>query len=154
MEILIAVVIGIVLLTVILYLVLMQVRVKQMKQANRLLEEFKEENIIAYTSAANYIGVESSGYEQVRGNGFLILTSHFLLFERLAPQKRLLIPLRKTYRVDQVSSFLGRRNIKPILRVAFTNEEGEQDTLGIVLRDPDKWEQLIHAASQQARKFV
>ena len=154
MDILLAGVIGLALVTVLLYLVLMQVRVKQIKQANRLLEEYKEENIVAYTSAANYIGVESSGYEQIRGNSFLLLTSHFLLLERLAPEKRLMIPLRKIYRVDQVSSFLGRRNIKPILRVAFSNEEGEQDTLGVLLRDPDKWEQLIHAASEQARKFV
>ena len=154
MEILFGVVIGVVLFTVLMYLVLMQVRVKQMKQANQLLEEFKEENIVAYTSAANYIGVESSGYEQVRGNSFLMLTSQFLLLERLAPRKRLMIPLRKIFRVDQVASFLGRRNIKPILRVAFTNDEGEQDTLGILLKDPDKWEQLVHAASGQARKFV
>ena len=154
MTILIEIVIGVTLFAVVLYLVLMQIRVKQMKQANRLLEEYKEENILAYTSAANYIGVESSGYEQLRGNSFLLLTSHFLLLERLAPEKRIMIPLRKIFRVDQVSSFLGRRNLKPILRVAFSNDEGEQDTLGILLRDPDKWEQLIHAASEQARKFV
>ena len=154
MDILLIVVFGLALFTVLLYLVLMQIRVKQMKQANRLLKEFKEENILAYTSAANYIGLESSGYKQVRGNSFLLLTSHFLLLERLAPEKRLTIPLRKIYRVDQVSSFLGRRNIKPILRAAFTNDEGEQDTLGILLKKPDKWEQLIRAASEQARKFV
>jgi type II secretory pathway pseudopilin PulG len=154
MGILFGIAIGAVLLTVVLYVVLMQVRVRQMKQANQLLDEYQEENILAYTTSANYLGIESAGMGQVRGNGFLMLTSSFLLLERMAPKHRLQIPLRKIFRVDQVSSFLGRRNIKPILRISFTNDEGEQDTLGILLKDPDKWQQLIHAASEQARKFV
>lgn len=154
MEILFVIAISLILFAVLLYIVLMQVRVRQMKQANQLLEEFQDENIVAYTSAANYIGVESSGYEQVRGNGFLMLTSHFLLFERLAPKKRIMIPLRKVFRVDLVSSFLGRRNVKPILRIAFTDDQTEQDKLGLLIKDPNKWQQLIQAASEQARKFV
>ena len=154
MDTLFAIIIGAVLFVVLLYVILMQVRVKQVKQANQLLEEFKEENILAYTTSANYMGIESSGMEQIRGNGFLMLSSHFLLFERLSPAKRLLIPLRKIYRVDQVPSFLGRRNIKPVLRIAFTDDNGEQDKAGVLLRDPDKWQHLIQAASDQARKFV
>jgi hypothetical protein len=154
METFFTIVIGIVLFTVLLYVILMQVRVKQVKQANQLLEEFSEENILGYTTSVNYIGVESSGLEQIRGNGFLMLSSHFLLFERLTPNKRIMIPLRKVYRVDQVPSFLGRRNIKPVVRIAFADDRGNQDKLGLLLRDPDKWQHLIQAASEQARKFV
>ncbi|MBI9049889.1 MAG: hypothetical protein JEZ00_10740 [Anaerolineaceae bacterium] len=154
MEIIFSVLIATVVFAVILYIVLMQVRVKQVKQANTLLEEFKEENILAYTSAANFVGIESKGMGQVRGNGFLLLSSHFLLFERLAPKMRVNIVLRKIIRVDQVSSFLGKRNIKPVLRIFYTDEHGEQDKIGFFIKDPDKWQNLIRKANEQSRKFV
>jgi hypothetical protein len=154
MNLLLPILIMISTLFVVFFLVLMLVRMSLVGQANRILDEFSREEIIAYTSAANFMGQESKGVRQWRGNGFLLLTTHLLMFERLKPGKRISIPLQKIQRVDQVSSFLGKRKTKPVLRVLYTKENTETDSVGITVPEPQRWQKLIQSASLPRKKMV
>ena len=139
---------------VIVFILMMQLRMKQMQQATHVLDEYQLEKTIAYTSAANFIGIESVGVRQVRGNGFLLLTDTNLVFERLAPKLRVKIPVRKIQRVDLVQSFLGKRNVKAILRVVYLNDEAQLDSMGILVRETERWQRLIKNTSDTVKKIV
>ena len=139
---------------VLVFVLLMQIRMKQMQQATRLLEDFRQEKVIAYTTAANFVGLESKGMKQWRGNGFFLITDTHLVFERLTPKILVMIPVQQIQRVDLVSSFLGKRHIKPILRVVFLNDQAQPDSMGILIREPQHWQHLVRNTSDVAKTML
>jgi hypothetical protein len=53
------------------------------KRINRIVDKYKEKNIILLSKKANFLGIESLKKDQVRGNGLLLLTEKELIFRRL-----------------------------------------------------------------------
>lgn len=88
---------------------------------------------------ANSLGVESAGPWQVRGNGNLALTEEELLFAQWVPQRLLRIPRRSIVEVSKTDSHLGKTIGRPLLEIAWTREDGNQDAIAIWVRDPDRW---------------
>lgn len=88
---------------------------------------------------ANSFGVESGGPWQVRGNGNLALTEDEVLFAQWMPDRLLRIPRRSIVEVSTADSHLGKRIGRPLLRVAWTTDEGELDAIAVWVREPDRW---------------
>jgi hypothetical protein len=88
---------------------------------------------------ANSFGVESGGPWQVRGNGNLALTEDELLFAQWVPDRLLRIPRRSIIEVSQTNSHLGKRIGRPLLRVAWTRDDGEEDSIAFWVKDLDRW---------------
>lgn len=88
---------------------------------------------------ANSLGVESAGPWQVRGNGNLALTEGELLFAQWVPKRLLRIPRRSIIDVSKAKTHLGKWIGRPLLRVTWTREDGEQDSIALWVKDLDRW---------------
>lgn len=96
------------------------------------------EEVLCDTSA-NCFGVESRGMAQVRGNGCLCLGSEQLVFVLWLPRRMLEIPRSKLIGVEQVKSHLGKTKFVPLLKVIFTNDAGDEDSVAWTVRDLPRW---------------
>jgi hypothetical protein len=88
---------------------------------------------------ANSFGIESAGPWQVRGNGTLALTKHEVLFAQWVPNRLLRIPLRSIVEVTTVRSHLGKTVGRKLLKVVWTTEVGEKDSIALWVGDLDGW---------------
>lgn len=88
---------------------------------------------------ANSLGVESAGKLQVRGNGNLALTADELLFAQWVPNRLLRIPRRSIAEVSTTRAHLGKSIGRELLRVAWTDERGEQDSIALWVKDLNGW---------------
>src|SRR5258706_16044974 len=78
---------------------------------------------------ASFFGQESLGGGQGRGNGTLIITGSELVFIRWLPGKEFVIPLKSIAGLETPSSFLGKTRFTPLLKVNFTNDHGQPDSM-------------------------
>lgn len=76
---------------------------------------------------------------QVRGNGCLCLGSEKLVFVLWLPRRKLEIPRSKLLGVESVKSHLGKSKFVPLLKVRFTNDVGEEDSVAWTVRDLPRW---------------
>jgi hypothetical protein len=88
---------------------------------------------------ANSLGVESAGQWQVRGNGDLALTEDELLFAQWVPNRVVRIPRRSILEVTTPRSHLGKSVGRRLLKVAWSTETGERDSIALWVRDLDGW---------------
>ena len=88
---------------------------------------------------ANSLGVESAGRWQVRGNGNLALTRRELLFAQWVPNRVTRIPRSSIREVTTARSHLGKWIAKDLLKVIWTNELGEEDSIALWVPDLDGW---------------
>ncbi|HEX6752717.1 MAG TPA: hypothetical protein VF093_03930 [Solirubrobacterales bacterium] len=88
---------------------------------------------------ANSFGVESAGVWQVRGNGNLALTKHELLFAQWVPNRLLRIPRDSIVKVTTTRSHLGKTIGRDLLKVFWTTDLGDQDSIALWVRDLDGW---------------
>lgn len=88
---------------------------------------------------ANSFGVESGGPWQVRGNGNLVLTEDELIFAQWVPDRPLRIPRRSIVHVSTTKSHLGKTIGRPLLKVVWTRDDGEQDSIVLWVKDLDRW---------------
>jgi hypothetical protein len=94
---------------------------------------------------ANSFGVESAGAWQVRGNGNLALTEDELLFAQWVPNRLVRIPRSSIVEVTTARSHLGKSVWRKLLKVVWTNELGEQDSIGLWVRDLDGWLEALRS---------
>lgn len=87
----------------------------------------------------NFFGVESIGMKQVRGNAILILTEKVLVCRLIAPVRWTEIRIETISGIEHPRSFLGKSKGKELLVVNFTNDKGEPDALGFLVKDPQQW---------------
>ncbi len=88
---------------------------------------------------ANSLGVDSAGAWQVRGNGNLALTDDELLFAQWASSRLLRIPRRSIVEVSKAESHLGKWIGRPLLKVTWIRDDGEQDSIALWVRDLNRW---------------
>jgi hypothetical protein len=106
---------------------------------NEIKEKFKTVEIILENDSANFIGQQSRGYRQVRGNGVLILTKDKIYFEMWKPKKVLEIQISSIQDIEIVRSFLGKSKFRDLLRINFANKQGEKDAAAWLVFDLGNW---------------
>ena len=106
---------------------------------SEILDKFKDKNIILSLNSANFFGQQSRKSTQVRGNGVLILTTEDLYFEMWRPKKILQIPINSILKIEITKSFLHKSVFRKLLKVVFTNQEGEEDAAAWWVTSLDKW---------------
>ncbi len=109
------------------------------KRINEILDEFKDKDIIISLNNANFFGQQSRKSTQVRGNGVLVLTDEELYFEMWRPKKILQIPISSVLKIKITKSFLRKSVFRKLLKVVFTNQEGEEDTAAWWVTSLEKW---------------
>ena len=92
---------------------------------------------------ANFFGIESHGIMQIRGNGILLLTDTDLVFGLFRPARDFVIPLTKIGKIDLADSHLTKTVFQPLLKVYFTNEEGDMDNMALWVVNPEEWKDLL-----------
>jgi len=109
------------------------------KRISEILDEFKDKNIILSSNNANFFGQQSRKSTQVRGNGVLILNADDLYFEMWRPKKILQIPINSILKIEITKSFLHKSVFRKLLKVVFTNQEGEEDAAAWWVTSLNKW---------------
>jgi len=109
------------------------------KRKAEILNKLSNKTIIFGPSSANSFGQESLGLGQVRGNGLLILTEEELFFGMYLPRKDFLIPTNLITKIDIVKSHLKKAKSRNLLKVHFTNINGNQDSIAWLVIDLDSW---------------
>jgi hypothetical protein len=109
-----------------------------------IIAKFQENEIIKVSESANYFGLESKGVKQIRGNGVLILTKEKLFFEMWVKPKTIVeIPINSIQKIESVKSHLRKRRFQKLLKVIFTNERRNLDSVAWLVRDLDDWMQFL-----------
>ena len=109
------------------------------KRIIEILNKFKAKNIILSLKNANFSGQQSHKSTQIRGNGVLTLTAEDLYFEMWRPTKILQIPISSVLKIEITKSFLPKSVFRKLLKVVFTNQEGEEDAAAWWVTSLDKW---------------
>jgi hypothetical protein len=107
--------------------------------SRRARRHFEGLDLLREEEGANSLGVESQGKAQVRGNGNLALTADELVFAQWVPNRVTRIPRSSILGVTTATSHLGKSLGRPLLKVAWTNERAERDSIALWVRDPDGW---------------
>ena len=109
------------------------------KKSSELLSTYSEREIIQKSIDANFFGLQSLGRRQVRGNGLLILTEREVIFYLYVPKKEFRIPLKSIIRIDSPKSHLGKTKSRLLLKIVFTNNIGEEDSIAWNVGDLESW---------------
>ena len=113
------------------------------KGHERIMEEFKDKNIIYSDKFANFFGIKSAGAAQIRGNGILVLTEDELFFKRLMPDMEMRIPRKKIKNIEFPKSFLGKSVFKPLLKITYETESGTLDEAAWYTRKLGSLKQIL-----------
>ncbi len=132
-----------VLLAVLGYIVHKTIGSLKRKRAEELFTNYHKDRIIYFSKEVNFFGQKSDGRTQLRGNGSLLLTPDELHFLRWLPKKNIVIPLDNIEKVERVNSFLGKSKNRELLKVEFSNHQGEKDSAAWLLNNMHAWEQVI-----------
>jgi len=116
----------------------------------RIGARFPDTEMLKLDLYANFFGVRSRGFNQIRGMGGLVLTPQYLYFLRAAPQKEFAIPLDAIHRIDYPRQFLGKSILYPLLRVTYTLD-GEEEEIAWAVRQPQEWGKVIARAIAPTR---
>lgn len=115
------------------------------REAVERLREITEGERVYNVEDCNFLGRESRGYRQWRGNGLLALTDRGLRFRQLMPRTDVFIPLGSITGLSMPRSFLGKSGLKGLLRVDFRDEEGKDDACAWLLPSPAWWASALEA---------
>ncbi|MGD8911511.1 MAG: hypothetical protein PVI97_07575 [Candidatus Thiodiazotropha sp.] len=104
--------------------------------------KFDEEEIVAATTRANFFGLKSKGFKQIRGNAAIVLTKDKLYSIRSMPLQENMIPFSGIEKVTLPRSFLGKSIFRKLLCVHYLNE-GQQDEIAWAVKNPEYWKTTI-----------
>ncbi len=113
------------------------------KRKRAILEKMKYRNIILGPTPANNFGQESKGRGQVRGLGLLYLTDEEIFFGMYVPKKDFHILLDHIHGISTPKWHLGKTKNKPLLKIEFTNNVGEVDSIAWQVKDLDLWKNSL-----------
>lgn len=113
------------------------------KKMNTYIQtNFDQKDILGATTSANFLGKESQGGKQIRGNGALVLTKNEIYFFRALPFKEYSIPLNSVIKVSLPSSFNGKSVLSKLLSIQYKTSSGSE-TMAWALKNPESWKQTI-----------
>lgn len=108
-------------------------------QARRLSEMIARYPNARLVEPALFYGQESAGVTQLRGNGVLALLPDRIQFEMLIPKREFRIPLQQITAIECPTSFLGKTNFRPLLKVVYLGEKGQPDAMAWLVTDSSVW---------------
>ena len=120
-------------------------------RADQALAQFQNKKIIHSDSFVNYFGRESQGMKQIRGNGILILTEKELYFELYLPKKIITIPINQISKIETPRSHLGKSKLKKLLKIIYTNQNQEKDSIAWLVKQLPSWIQNIQNIIEKKR---
>lgn len=91
----------------------------------------------------NFFGQESNGATQLRGNGTMVLTSSEIVFERWVPRKEYRIPFARIQAIETPRAFLGKSVGRQLLKVVYTNDSGQSDSIAWLVPDLEAFKQTL-----------
>ncbi|HYW91152.1 MAG TPA: hypothetical protein VFA95_01590 [Gammaproteobacteria bacterium] len=92
------------------------------------------EEVVYRDPAAVYIGCESRGDRQLRGNGVFVLTREKVFFTLWLPRREVAIPLERIRGIDTPRQFLGRSVGRRLLQIRYVDAEGQADAAAWFVR--------------------
>ncbi len=114
------------------------------KRINEIHEKYNDQNVLLIDDISNFFGLESLGVWKVRGNGVLSLTEEDLFFGMWKPKKQLLIPTKSIIEISNPKSHMHRSVLRPLLKITFTNENGELDSAAWYVKKLDDWNHILN----------
>lgn len=115
-----------------------------------VMKRFSRDEIVGASTGANFMGVESQGGRQLRGNGALVLTQEKLWFMRVFPAKEYSIPLDAVEQVSLPRSFAGKTKGVRLLCVRYSTGVRGQDQMAWAVKNPEGWKEAIEKAKAEA----
>jgi hypothetical protein len=115
------------------------------RAAEDVRSKLGEGRILVIDESANSFGLGSKGVTQIRGNGCLGASDDEVIFVMWLPRRELRIPRHRITSVDRARSHLGKTVGRPLLRIAFTNDDGHPDTIALLVSDLEAWESALRS---------
>ncbi|MDD5394242.1 MAG: hypothetical protein PHE17_14610 [Thiothrix sp.] len=98
-------------------------------------------------AGAYFVGVESKGRLQLRGNGALALTATELWYKAAFFSTELVIPMQDINHVELVDSHLGKVVFgRKMLKVYFKNINDQADSVAFLVNNESLWRQSLERA--------
>ena len=117
------------------------------RRQNLILErvegKISGQKVIMPTEHIMFRAVESSGYSQTSGMGYIALTENFLYFELVLLDLVITVPTTRLQGAEFVRRLKGVSPIRKMLRIMFTNENGEDDSIAINVKEMEHWKNAI-----------
>ena len=120
-------------------LAFLRTRLRRMAQSAAFEVRERLGSVVVEDPYANFLGLESEGVAQIRGNGCLAASQREVLFLMWVPRREVRILRSSIVEVDSPAAHLGKTLGRPLLRVRFTTENGESDAAAWAVRDLDSW---------------
>ncbi len=111
-------------------------------------EKTKGQKVIMPTERVLFRALESSGYSQTTGMGYLALTETFLYFDLILLDLEITVPIADLKGAEFVRRLKGVSPMKKMLRIKYTNEKGEDDSIAINVKEMEHWRKTISRMSR------
>ena len=109
----------------------------------RVEKKIAGQKVIMPTEHIRFRAVESSGYSQASGMGYLALTENFLYFELVLLDLIITVPTNNIQGAEFVYRLKGVSPGRKMLRIMYTNKDREDDSIAINVKDMENWKNLI-----------
>jgi len=109
----------------------------------RVTQKISGQKIIMPTEHIMFRAVESSGYSQSSGMGYIALTEKFLYFELILLDLVITVPTPMLKGAEFVKRLKGVSPGRKMLRIIYTNKQGEDDSIAINVKDMERWRKVI-----------
>ncbi|MCI0354243.1 MAG: hypothetical protein L0099_04260 [Acidobacteria bacterium] len=114
------------------------------RSRNAASQQYPDARLI--DAGALFFGQQSRGVRQLRGNGTLIVTDSDILFQQWVLNREFRIPLAAIQSIENPTSFLGKWQGVPLLKINFLNDSGQADAIAWRVRDLSGVQRVIEEA--------
>lgn len=109
----------------------------------RVEQKTKGQKVILPTEHIRFRAVESSGYSQADGMGYIALTEEYLYFELVLIDLVITVPTAMLKGAEFVKRLKGMSPGRKMLRIMYINQQGEDDSIAINVKDMEHWKKAI-----------
>lgn len=109
----------------------------------RIEDKIKGQKVIIPTEHIMFWAVESSGYSQISGMGYIALTDESLYFELALLDLVITVPTPQLKGAEFVYRLKGVSPCKKMLRILFKNKNNKDDSIAINVKEMEYWKNKI-----------
>lgn len=123
---------------------------RQQLTRKRVEKNIEGQNVIMPVEHMMFRAVESSGYSQTSGMGYMALTENSLYFELVVLDLAITVPTSMLRGAEFVRRLKGVSPVRRMLRIMFVNEEGEEDSIAVNVKEMERWKNAIMDICERA----